>query len=95
MIQTLFENFHTIGSSTCMTFKLHFLWCHLELFPANFAHYSEDKGKKFHQDIKSKEQRYQGKWNACWLLLVYETRYAICEETFFVTFSYFLTFLIF
>ena len=46
----------------------------LHRFPDNVGNYSEEKGERFHQDIKVMEQRYQGRWDEvmmadfCWML---------------------------
>ena len=44
-----------------MSLKLHFMASHGEYFPENFGAYSEEQGKRFNQDIKVMEQRYQGR----------------------------------
>ena len=47
---------------------------HGEYFPENFGAYSEEQGKRFNQDIKVMEQRYQGRQDGnmiadyCWIL---------------------------
>lgn len=45
-----------------MSVKVHFLVSHLKYFPENLSSLSEERGKRFHQDIKEMEKRYQGKW---------------------------------
>ena len=58
-----------------MSIKLHYLQSHLDLFPDNLGVVSEEQGKKFHQDIKVMEDRYQGRWDShrmsdyCWSLM--------------------------
>ena len=32
-------------------------------FPENFGDTSEEQGQRFHQDIKTMEDRYQGRWD--------------------------------
>ena len=55
-----------------MSIKVHYLFCHLDRFPVNLGDLSEEQGKRFHQDIKVMEERYQGRWNThmmadyCW-----------------------------
>ena len=55
-----------------MNFKLHFLDSHLEYFPENLGHFSEEQGKRLHQDLQSVEKIYQGVWDEhiladyCW-----------------------------
>ena len=46
-----------------MSIKLHYLHSHLDKFPDNLGDVSEEKGEKFHQDIKVMEDRYQGRWD--------------------------------
>ena len=40
--------------------KVHHLRSHFSLFPENLREVSEEKGEKFHQDIKVMEERYIG-----------------------------------
>ena len=47
-----------------MSIKIHYLFSHLETFPENLGAVSDEQGKRFHQDIKIMEQRYQGRWDA-------------------------------
>ena len=47
-----------------MSLKVHFLRTNLDYFPQNLGDMSEEHGKRFHQDIKNLETRYQGQWNA-------------------------------
>ena len=35
--------------------KLHYLFSHLDRFPQNFGDFSDEQGKRFHQDIKVME----------------------------------------
>ena len=62
--------FHNLGCN--MSVKLHFLFSHLEQFPANLGDVSDEQGERFHQDMKEIEQRYQGHWDEhmmsdyCW-----------------------------
>ena len=44
-----------------MSYKLHFLHNHSDQFPENCGDFSDEHGERFHQDIKNKEQRYQGR----------------------------------
>ena len=46
-----------------MSIKVHFLFSHLERFPDNLGDYSEEQGERFHQDIKTMEKIYQGRWD--------------------------------
>ncbi|GBM52068.1 hypothetical protein AVEN_131088-1 [Araneus ventricosus] len=57
-----------------MSLKVHFLDSHLDYFPENLGAVRKEQGERFHQDIKERERRYQGKWNVsmiadyCWML---------------------------
>ncbi len=46
-----------------MSLKLHVLHAHLDEFKENLGDYSEEHGERFHQDIKSFEERYKGQYN--------------------------------
>ena len=47
-----------------MIIKLHFLHSHLDRFPENLGALSDEQGERFHQDILTMEERYQGRWDA-------------------------------
>lgn len=55
-----------------MSIKLHFLFSHLNQFPANLGAVSDEQGERFHQDLMTMEERYQGRWDKhmladyCW-----------------------------
>ena len=55
-----------------MSVKLHFLNSHLDKFPENLGAVSDEQGERFHQDLMTMEERYQGRWNInmmadyCW-----------------------------
>lgn len=57
-----------------MSIKLHFSHSHLDRFPENLGDFSEEQGERFHQDIRTMEERYQGRWDSqmmadyCWSL---------------------------
>lgn len=69
-IEQLMLHFQQLGCN--MSIKLHFLFSHLDRFPENLGDLSEEQGERFHQDIRTMEERYQGYWNAnmmadyCW-----------------------------
>lgn len=47
-----------------MSLKLHVLHAHLDVFKENMGGYSEEEqGERFHQDIRSFEERYKGQYN--------------------------------
>lgn len=58
-----------------VTVKMHTLLCHLERFPPNLGHFSDEQGERAHQDLMSIESRFKGKNNAhalgsyCWELV--------------------------
>ena len=55
-----------------MSIKLHYINSHLDQFPENLGDVSEEQGERFHQDLKTIEDRYQGRWDIhlmadyCW-----------------------------
>ena len=55
-----------------MSLKVHFLFSHLHRFPQNLGAVSDEQGERFHQDFKTMEERYQGRWDKrmmadyCW-----------------------------
>ena len=55
--------------------KIHYLHSHLDNFPENLGDVREEQGERFHQDIKTMEERYQGRWDShmmadyCWSLM--------------------------
>ena len=55
------KSFENLGAR--MSIKIHFLQSHLEYFSENCGDYSEEQGERFHQDIKTKETRYQERWD--------------------------------
>jgi hypothetical protein len=58
-----------------MSVKFHYLHRHLYRFPEKLGDLSEEQGERIHQDIKTMEARYQGRWDAhmmvdyCWNLM--------------------------
>jgi hypothetical protein len=73
LVEGLF--FHFNGFDCNMIVEFHYLHRHLDRFPENLGDLSEGKGEIFHQDIKTMETRYQGRWNVhimsdcCWNLI--------------------------
>ena len=71
LITDMLDAFQKLGCR--MSIKMHFL-SHLDYFPGNCGKFSEEQGKRFHQEITVMEERYQGKWNVsmiadyCWCL---------------------------
>ena len=72
LADALLRTYEALGCN--MSVKVHFLHSHLNYFPDNLGSMSEEQGERFHQDIKTMERRYQGRWNTnmiadyCWCL---------------------------
>ena len=72
LVTTLLATYNIMGCR--MSLKMHFLHSNLDFFPDNLGAMSDEHGERFHQDIASMEQRYQGRWDAammgdfCWFL---------------------------
>lgn len=71
IVSNMLDKFKKLGCN--MSLKLHILYDHLDYFPqCSLGSVSEEQGKRFHQDIKEMERRYQGLWNInmladyCW-----------------------------
>ena len=73
LVEVMLKNFQALEAR--MSIKIHYLFSHLDRFPENLSDVSEEQGERFHQDIKTMEERYQGRWNAhmmadyCWSLM--------------------------
>jgi hypothetical protein len=46
----------------CISLEVHFLHSHLDFLPEILGEVSQQQSERFHQDIKSKEQRCPGSW---------------------------------
>jgi hypothetical protein len=72
LVNELLSSFKKLGCN--MSVKVHFLHSHINYFPDNLGAVSEEQGERFHQDIKTMEKRYQGRWDTsmmadyCWCL---------------------------
>ena len=72
LVENMLTAFQVMGAR--MSLKMHFLHSHLDFFPPNLGDVSDEHGERFHQDIKTMESRYQGKFNPtmmgdyCWFL---------------------------
>ncbi|KAK5649680.1 hypothetical protein RI129_000709 [Pyrocoelia pectoralis] len=72
LVENMLSNFNILGCN--MSIKVHYLYSHLDRFPENLGDLSEEQGERFHQDIKTMEDRYQGRWGShmmadyCWSL---------------------------
>ena len=58
-----------------MSIRIHYLHSHLDNFPENLGDVSDEQQERFDQDIKTMEERYQGRWEShmmadyCWSLM--------------------------
>jgi hypothetical protein len=70
LVEDRLFHFNRLGCN--MSVKVHYLHCHLDRFLKNLGDLSEEQGEKFHQNIKTIEARYHGRWDAhmmadyCW-----------------------------
>ncbi len=70
LVSKMLLAFRNLGCN--MSVKLHFLNSHLDKFPSNLGAVSDEQGERFHQDLKTMEERYQGRWDKhmmadyCW-----------------------------
>ena len=46
-----------------MSLKLHILHSHIDKFKDNLGDYSKEPSERFHQDVKSFEERYKSQYN--------------------------------
>ena len=60
LVEKLLKNLQDVGVN--MSIKVHFLHKHLDKFLDNCGEVSDEQGERFHQDIKTMEERYQGRW---------------------------------
>ena len=73
LVRNMLESFRALGCR--MSIKVHYLHDHLERFPENLGAMSDEQGERFHQDISTMEERYQGRWDEhmmadyCWNLM--------------------------
>ena len=72
IVKNLLVHYKELGCN--MSLKIPFLDSNLEYFPKNLGEVSEEQGKRFHQDMKEIERRYQGRWDVnmmadyCWMI---------------------------
>lgn len=59
LVNEMLNCFQSLGCN--MSIKVHYLHSHLDRFPENLGDTSEEQGERFHQDIKTMEDRYQGR----------------------------------
>lgn len=61
LVEEMLSNFNKLSCN--MSIKIHYLQSHLDRFPENLVDFSKEHGERFHQDIKTIEERYQGRWD--------------------------------
>ena len=61
LVNDMLSNLKLLGCN--MSIKLNYLHSHLDRFPENLGDYSEEQGERFHQGIRTMEERYQGRWD--------------------------------
>ena len=57
LVNNMLDNFKHLGCH--MSIKVHYLHSHLDRFPENLGDTSKQQGERFHQDIKTMEDRYK------------------------------------
>ncbi|KAL4720265.1 hypothetical protein ACJJTC_003401 [Scirpophaga incertulas] len=55
IVNNMLENFKNLKCN--MSIKVHYFHSHLDQFPENLGSYSEEQGERFHQDLKTMEER--------------------------------------
>ena len=72
LVNNMLTAFRNLGCN--MSVKMNYLFLHMNRFPENLGSMSDERGERFHQDLKEMEIRYQGSWDAvmmddyCWNL---------------------------
>ncbi|GFS84833.1 uncharacterized protein TNCV_2957201 [Trichonephila clavipes] len=59
LVESMLSNLKELGYN--MSIKIHFLHSHLDRFPQNLSDFSEEQGERFHQDLRTMEERYKGR----------------------------------
>ena len=73
LVDAMLQNLHALGAR--MSIKFYYLLSHLDYFPENLGDVSKEQDERFHQDIRTIEERYQGRWDShmmadyCWTLI--------------------------
>ena len=60
-VEKLLKSLQDIGTN--INIKIPFLCSRLDKFPDNCGDVSDEQGERFHQDIKTVEECYQGPWD--------------------------------
>ena len=58
LVNNMLTAFRNLGCN-----KMHYLFSHMDRFPENLGLMSDERGKRFHQDLKEMETWYQGRWD--------------------------------
>lgn len=58
LVQNLLNSMNSLGSK--MTVKVHVIDSHLDRFPKNVGHCSDEQGEALHQDWAEHQERYKG-----------------------------------
>ena len=58
------KSLQEISANMCI--KIWFLLSHLDKFRDNCGDVSDEEGYRFHQDIQTIKERYQGRWDKQW-----------------------------
>ena len=73
LVNNMLTAFRNLGCN--MSVKIHYQFSHMDRFPENLGSMSDEQGKRrFHQDLKEMDTRYQVRWDAvmmvdyCWNL---------------------------
>ncbi|GFV22118.1 uncharacterized protein TNCV_5006011 [Trichonephila clavipes] len=72
LVESMLSNLKELGCN--MSIKIHFLHSYLDRFLQNLGDFSEEQGERFHPDLWTMEERYQGWWDSpmmadyCWSL---------------------------
>ncbi|GFV35436.1 uncharacterized protein TNCV_3204681 [Trichonephila clavipes] len=61
LVESMLSNLKELECN--MSIELHFLLSHLDRFPQNLGDFSEQQGERFHQDLRTMEESYQGRWD--------------------------------
>ena len=73
LVDVMLQNFQARGAR--MSIKLYYLFSHLDYFPENLGNVVEEQDERFHHDIRTMEERYQGRRDShmnvdyCWTLI--------------------------
>ena len=61
LVSNMLLAFHYLGYKTSI--KVHFLFSHLDKSPENVGSVSDEQGERFHQDLMTVEECFQGRWD--------------------------------